>query len=858
MSVIAVGLAVCVWILPLSAQSPLEAARTASNAGKLTESRQLYQQWLQGHPQDMDAAVASAFVALRLGLLAEAEDLFRKVVGQTPRYSDARFGLGLCFERSGKLAEAKTAFRAALDLDPSREEFRAAMLRIQKQLPDAPPPVQKPAVLELPFRVDAQGFQVKQGTGWARLFVKGINLGAALPGKHPSEFPDKRTYETWIREMGECGFNAIRVYTIHPPVFYDALKEYNRKAARPIYLIHGVWAEPPPEDEFTDPVWFGEWQKEMRDVVDLLHGRANLPERPGHADGVYRSDISPWVLAIILGREWEPFNVVAFNDRHPGLSDWAGRFVRSRNGHATEHFMAQAMEAFLAYEHDTYHAQRPMAFTNWPTLDPLHHPTESTKEEEQAWRKKLGLPLEQGQEILEYDNDALGLDMEKYADGPLLQAGLFASYHAYPYYPDFMNLDPGYSQGRDRQGRNNYMAYLQDLLSHHRKHAVLISEFGVPSSRLVAHWQPQGMTHGGMDEQQQGAQDARMFSNIHEAGCAGGVLFAWIDEWFKKNWLVIEFETPLERKPLWWNDQDAEEAYGLIALPPGAEGPSILIDGRSSDWAKVPVYLEGQDMKLKLLGDEGWLHLGIFWEGPLDFGKEGFLVGLDTLDAKRGDHRLPWMDLQSESGLEFVARFQGPRTAVYVDAPYDLFTHRYNRPFRSVDNAGGQFLMPRTESNRARIGRDGTRFSEHRQEIGWLRKGTQDRQNPAFDSRAEWLDGQGFLEARIPWGLLNVTDPSSRRVVDDPVPPHPGEVGTSVTEGFRLSLIRFRGAVDTSVLKPVGTLPAASHGTIPAPPIFTWMGWEQPRWHIARKLSYEMLRKALTVLPETPRSRNTQ
>lgn len=823
--------------------------QNADAQARLEEARQSHASRLAQAPQDSDALVGAGFTALRQQKLGEARSYFEKAVAMAPKYSDAHYGLALCAEREGRFSEAKTHLQRALALDPSRQEFTQTRARLLAQAPEIPA-VQRPRDLVLDFRVSRElGFEVRDRGTWRRIFLKGINLGAALPGKYPSEFPEKATYQSWIRDMAELGVNCVRVYTIHPPSFYEALREHNLKAASPIYLVHGVWIEPPPDDEFTAPAWFDPWKEEMHRVVDLLHGRAWLKERPGHASGVYLADVSPWTLAFILGREWEPFNVVDFNGRHPGLADWKGRFVSVNQGHATEVFMAQALEALLSYEHDTYHAQRPAAYTNWPTLDPLFHPTEATKDEEAVLRKKLGMPLETGAEVKEYDNDALGLDMEKYSSGDLFKAGLFASYHAYPYYPDFINLDANYIKGTDHLGPNNYMAYLQDLVRHHAKHAVVISEFGVPSSRLVAHWQPQSMTHGGQNEREQGVQDARMFKNIHDAGCAGGMLFAWIDEWFKKNWLVIDFEEPLDRKPYWYNAQDAEENYGMLGAHPGKDGPSILIDGKAEDWKDVPVYLQGQGLTLKLKADEGWLYLGIFFPGGRpDWSKEGFLVGLDTYDAKLGDHALPFgLGLKTEAGLEFVVRFQGDQSAVLVDAPYDLFTHRYARPYRSVENEAGNFVMPRTESNRQRIGRDGTVFPPRRQEIGWLRRGTQDRRDPAFDSISEWMEGPGFIEARIPWGLLNVTDPSSRLVVHDPQPLGDG-VGTRATEGFRALLVRYQVGAGPQTVLPI----PIEKNRIPLPPLFTWSTWQQPSFHVFRKQSFEKVKEALHSLPEAP------
>lgn len=845
-------------VLALHAEDPNALARKALWEGRLEEAQKSFENRLAQAPQDADALVGAGFTALRQNRLGDAQGFFQKATQLAPRYADAWYGLALIAERSHQTKEAADHLRKALECEPNRADFQEAKERLLPPPPSPLPPLQRPNALRLDFRVSRErGFEVRHGAAWKSLFLKGINLGAALPGKYPSEFPSREIYRQWIKEIAEVGFNCIRVYTIHPPHFYEELKAWNLSATKPIYLVHGVWTEPPPDDHFNDLQWFGPWKEEMARVVDLLHGRANLPKRPGHASGEYRADVSPWVLAYILGREWEPDNVVAYNEMVPGERNYQGRFLLGQKLHATEYFMAEAMEYMLAYEHDTYFAQRPMAFTNWPTLDPLTHPTESTKAEEIALRKQMGLPYEKGQKVNEYDNDAVGLDMEKYQDGPEAKAGFFASYHAYSYYPDFINLDPGYQKGRDHVGPNNYFAYLQDLVRHHRRHAVSISEFGVPSSRLVAHWQPQGMTHGGQNEREQGEHDARQFRNIHDSGCAGGMLFAWIDEWFKKNWLVIDFEEPLERKPFWYNVQDAEENYGLRGYHPGESGPTILIDGHSKDWDKVPVYLQSPQLTMKVVADEGWLHLGFFWksEEGLDLERHALMVGLDTFDARLGDHRPPFgLPLTSEAGLEFVAVFRQNQGTLLVDEPYDLFTHRYSRPYRTVANDLGRFVMPRTESNRFRLGRDGTTFPEHRQEIGWLRFGTQDRSDSKFDSRAEWNRGPGFLEVRIPWGLLHLTDPSQRRVVQEDADQIQGAVGTQITEGFRLWVAAYEAdeAFRPRTENLLFTLPQAQKNRIPLPPPFTWKTWEHPTFHTFRKQSFPLVQEALRKIPDTP------
>jgi hypothetical protein len=262
-----------------------------------------------------------------------------------------------------------------------------------------------------------------------------------------------------------------------------------------MWLIHGVWTELPPgaeEEQYDDPTWRGEFLAEMRHVVDLLHGHAAIEPRPGHAAGMYTADVSRWVLGYITGREWEPYSVIAYARAHPARTAYKGRYVSVSGGNAVDAWLAEASDYMVRYETERYNAQRPIAYTNWPTLDPLHHPTESTQRQEDSIRDARGERL--AEQSREFDNDAIGLDAALSRAEPAYEAGVFASFHAYPYYPDFMVADPGYAKARSPEGPSAYYGYLRELVEHHGRMPVVISEYGVPSSRGNAHLQPQGGT----------------------------------------------------------------------------------------------------------------------------------------------------------------------------------------------------------------------------------------------------------------------------------------------------------------------------------------------------------------------------
>lgn len=94
-----------------------------------------------------------------------------------------------------------------------------------------------------PFSTDHRHITVWNGETYTPLFIKGINLGIAVPGTFPGELlATSEDYARWFRLIRDAGNNTIRIYTLHFPHFYEELARfYNANPNHPLLLFHGVW-----------------------------------------------------------------------------------------------------------------------------------------------------------------------------------------------------------------------------------------------------------------------------------------------------------------------------------------------------------------------------------------------------------------------------------------------------------------------------------------------------------------------------------------------------------------------------------------------------------------------------------------
>jgi Tfp pilus assembly protein PilF len=828
-------------------------------------------------PKDPGALTGAGYAAMRDGRLPAARAFFARAIAIDSSSYDAVAGAGMAAYRAGDHTAARRSFERALRIVPNDSTALAYLSQLPGQIThDVLAARARPAVTTVAARTGRRVIEIRNSGGqWLPIWIKAVNLGAALPGKFPSEFPpNDGTYDRWIALVADMGANSIRVYTVHPPHFYEALRKWNlAHAADPVWLIHGVWAEPPPgkkEEKYNDPQWLARFRREMQRVVSLVHGDAVIPPAPGHASGTYRADVSPWTLGYIIGREWEPYSVVAYNALNPSKTTYNGKYITSAAGNALETWMAEQCDYLVSFEMERYNAQRPIAYTNWPTLDPLTHQTETSMPQELALLRARGEKIVQVSK--EYDNDAVGLDAVKMRATSAFPAGVFASYHAYPYYPEFMVVDPGYAKARSPEGPSNYFGYLRELVEHHGQMPVVISEYGVPSSRGLAHFQPQGWNHGGLSEQEQAGVNARLTRDIYASGAAGAGVFALIDEWFKKNWIVIDFEHPADRKRLWLNPLDAEEHYGIVAMRAGRKSSKITIDGDTADWTGRPVLIRAagtasnvpaplQLKSLRVAHDEAYVYLRLD-VGRIDWVRAHYQIGIDTYRRELGDTRLPNTGSRSPVGLEFVLDLGGPEASqLLVDHPYNPYRpvvipgskpqaiqYVYNAAVGIVANDRGQWDSLVVVPNRRRIGRDGKIYpakSYNRNRLLHARE--------ADNSLADWFANAatGVIEVRLPWGMLQLVDPSSRSVLIRNT--KDGYVGGAATDGFRFVVESY----DRSSPRAGGdALPrGAGANKFADPPPWTWPTWESPQWHEEIKPLFAAMKRTFGEIPDQPRPR---
>ncbi|MBQ2434462.1 MAG: hypothetical protein II266_08515, partial [Clostridia bacterium] len=509
--------------------------------------------------------------------------------------------------------------------------------------------------------------------------------------------------------------------------------------------------------------------KDCKTVVDVIHGNKKLSlgrvASAGH--GSYLNDISPWVIGYILGVEWEDVTVVYTDEKYRDNSAYRGYkgkyMYTTEEATPFESMLARVGDKIVEYESARYKQQRILAFSNWPTTDPFEYPYE----------------------IASHFCKCAQVDVEHIACTEDFLAGQFASYHVYPYYPDYLSGVEDWSffgiddlsAFRTEDGKlNTYRMYLTLLTQYHENMPVVISEYGVSTGRGMAHRDINtGRNQGNMSENGQGQALVECYRDIMTAGCAGSCVFTWQDEWFKRTWNTMH-AVDLTRTPYWSDYQTNEQYFGLLSFDPGNERSVSYVDGDFSEWTDQDVVSARRDITLSMKYDERFVYF-LMQKPDWTLGSEPIYIALD-ITPKSGVYFVEENNLCFDKGTDFVIILDGEdNSRIKVQERYEVLRANYcqevycfdtylvgNEPEKNSDrfvdiNLVLDILFDALNSSKS--------LSSEVFETGILTYGNANPYLPDFNSLADFHAGENGVEIKLPWQLLNFADPSRMMIHDD-------------------------------------------------------------------------------------------
>ncbi|MGM1045929.1 MAG: hypothetical protein ACQEXX_07280 [Bacillota bacterium] len=705
---------------------------------------------------------------------------------------------------------------------------------------------------KLKFKTEGTGFLLYgENEKWNEMFVKGVNLGATVPGHFPGELPaTEEDYLRWFKQIDEMGANVIRLYTVHNPVFYSAIVKYNQdKGEDPLYFMQGIWSPEEQlieqQDAYADNI-HQMFKEEITKAVAAVYGDVTVDAKHGASSGKYTTNAGKYLMAWHVGTEWDPAMVKNTNEKHKDVSRLEGTyFSATAEASPFENWLAGLLD-YTAAEEQKYGWQHPITFTNWVTTDVLEHP---------------GEPL--------FEEDMVSVDA-RHIKPVDWDAGYFASYHVYPYYPDFFRTDKSLRTISDgKGGYNTYKAYMRKLKAEYTDMPIMVTEYGVPSSMGISHHGPGGRDQGGHDEQEQGEINVSLTQDIYDEGYSGAILFMWQDEWFKKTWNTMPFEIPADRRAYWLNVLTNEKMFGVLSMLPGKE-ELLTIDGNLSDWDKLP---EGEVKRwegkasgvkaMQLTHDEAYLYIGMELDQEFDPKKSKLYIGADTIEG--GEQ--PLKELAGRTleggGLETLIELgKDSESQVKIAPSYDFHKRLYGKE--------GYWMLPEDEEeidqgnnpagnpvpfNSWKLGISlmmnppDTRFAHPfvDETVGFLKRGSTNPEAQDFSSLAAWQYEGNVVEMRIPWMLLGFADPSSLQVIDYSAIEDRRTFKTTTAGGIRLvPWIVDRtevGNVDNN--STVGEV-ISLQSTAP----YTWEPWETVKYSERLKKSYYAMKEFFIGVPD--------
>lgn len=582
--------------------------------------------------------------------------------------------------------------------------------------------------------------------------IKAINLGSSIPGHDDKEFEiDKKTYLRWFKLIKEMNINTIRVYTIEAPDFYEALREYNLNNPEPLYLLQGMDVgdyEKNSTSDYFDRSLKDKLIEDVKKMVDVIHGKRIIPYNPIYGSGTFSKDVSKWTLGYIIGTEWNGVTVEYTNRLHENDNKYDGEYLKTTSSAKPfERILAEVGDALFAYESKKYGEQRLVSFGNSPETDPFIY----------------------DEAISDYFNKFTTVDINRITTTKNVKSGIFASFQVFSGYPDYYSM-------MEKNHSNTYQTYLKNLNNHYNMPFV-VSEFGYSTARgETINFQNLDYGHSSYTEEQQGEMIISAINNMKEIGINNFIIYEWQDEWDKNVWNTMHgVET--NRSQYWHDIQTSTQSFGILTFDDGKEKTLVTLDGEKYEWSKDDIILENSKYKLSSKYDTTYLYLLVesnyytFEQDtiyiPFDITPKTGSTKTSNLTFSRASDFLLQIHDKTDSKLTVQERYN-PLKAIYNQELYqtDIYIKEYtpakDSPIFEDINQITSFQNLLRENNSYNIENKATLVN-----TGYLVYGNGDPKSSTYNSLSDFYVKGNIIEIRIPWNLLNFSDPSLMKIHDD-------------------------------------------------------------------------------------------
>lgn len=611
--------------------------------------------------------------------------------------------------------------------------------------------------------VKTEGKQIMQKNSQGRFepfVVRGVTLSSSIAGHSASDYAVKE--ETWIRWFGQIqkmGANTVRIDTIYDDTFYNAFYQFNKKTQKPLYLLQGIqvsdYANHSGGDAY-EKEFYGELKKSSIDAVDVLHGRKNISVNRLKGSGKYRKDVSHWVLGYIVGNEWDA-GTLAYTDNSGKHSvSYKGTYFQTTKGAtATETMLAKIMDHMVTYESQKYKTQKLISFQNDPKNDPFVY--------EGQYAKQLG-------KFYRMDSEHLKATGE-------LKSGFFAAYRMYDFCPDFVR----YLSAEQKKELKYHLKDLDtglygngypQLLARYHSMPVVVTGYGFSSSRGT------DSAEGALTEKEQGQKIISAYDDFVRSGMSGAVITSWQDTWGRRTWNT-SYALDVSNTALWKDIQTDGQGYGLLSFDPGKTESVCYVDGNKQEWDREDEVFSKNGISLSVKYDEQGIYLLVCKKGLSE--KDSIYIPMDVT-PKSGSKVCISPALLFEREADFLLCLKGKTDSrLLVQERYDSLRENYlmqtegKDPFEEFPETDSAKFVPIrmilknkklvSEDAGEKELREAKRFDTI--ETGRLTYGNNNPSDKEYDSLADFCYGTDCAEVRIPWQMLNFSNPSSMEIHDD-------------------------------------------------------------------------------------------